>query len=252
MSIQVYKNYSITINAATVPIVWYGFETNDASGVIDSANGYNIPRANITSAAFPQWTAWTVVPGLVNNCFNTTQTGGVQGSINPSPFDLSGNKSITVRFWFNSTFLDNGVFLYYEVNTPCFGCRFIGGAANANIKARCYLQMATTPLQFGDITIACTPNAWHRMVFQFDQPNGLLGIQLDNNAMQTQAITVPAPPFANTNKVGQYFYIIQAAPQGGGNSNLDELTIWNSKLSSSQLLYDWNGGSGRSYPNTPP
>lgn len=250
MSVSCRKDYSLTvISPLPDPVLWYAFETLDAGGVIDAYNGYDIPRANITSAIFPDpWTAWTVVPGLVNSAYQTVMNSGVQGTVNPSPFDLSGDKSVTVRFWFKCT--KNDSFVYWEVNTPCFGCRIAGNSGvPANLYFRCYLQMATTPSQYGDIAIACPATVWHRVVFQFDQPNGTLGIQLDDNAMTTQLFTVPAPPFTNNNKVGEYFYILHEAPTGvSQNAQWDELTIWNTLLTPAQLLYDWNGGAGRTWP----
>lgn len=250
MSVECHKDYKIVISSPLPdPVAWYAFESLDASGVVDAFDGYSIPRANITSAIFPNpWTAWTVVPGLVNNCYQTIMSNGVQGSVNPSPFDLSGAKSITVRWWFKCTKNDNSVF--WNVETPCFGCRIAGNNAfPANLYFRCYLQMATTPVQYGDIALVCPTGTWHRVVFQFDQPNGQLGIQLDDNAMTTQTFTVPAPPFVNNNKPGRYFYILHEAPSGGGqNAQWDELTIWNTLLTPDQLIWDWNGGNGRTYP----
>lgn len=248
MSTICHKDYSITVSSPLpTPVLYYKFESLDASGILDSADGYTIARTDIQSGVVPQWTGWTVVPGLLGNCYQTTLISGILGKINPSPFDLSGNKSITIRFWFKATYLDG--FSYWEVNTPCFGCRMVGDGTHAQLKFRCYLQMVTTPVQFGDLAIPCTPNVWHRAVFQYDNLTGNLMMQLDNGTMNTQPITNPAPPFTNNNKAGQYFYILDEAPSNGTQyTYIDELAIWNNLLTTSQLLYDWNSGNGVTYP----
>jgi hypothetical protein len=84
--------------------------------------------------------------------------------------------------------------------------------------------------------------AWHRIIAWFDNSNGEVGIQIDNNTPTTTTQSDKLPESSTTFLIGDNF---------GDSSDvfLDEVAFWKDYvLTSADRLFDWNSGAGQTYP----
>lgn len=229
MSIVCQQPLAINVGAAA----YFNCDTI-ATGMIDQAQGNSMAPANITG--------WVLQPGLIGNCFQSFF--GATGFVQPWPIDLSAG-DITIRMWIKTDNLSNAS--SWLVQIPSFFLSLGDDGTHTHFDIFTGLRMATTP-NSQELIVPSTNNVWHRIIGQYNHLTGTTGIIVDNNAIVTQKITIPVPPFQNINN-GNTLRITTAGAGGGAQSYIDEIAIFNFLLTPAQLQADYNAGLGTTYPN---
>lgn len=193
----------------------------------------------VAGSAFP-----TVEPGIINaGFFNLSGvSSGSWGRNTDAQWELTGEAAFTMRAWFwysgTSSTLYNTV-----VNSA--GARyalymfdpFLGPVFKFQIRG----SIGYTHKHY-----AAIPGiGWHRVIGIFRNGCGSY-LKIDNNATTFFPDAIGLYP-------GSTFFEI-ALPNTAlpyPKTGIDEVGVWRGAWSEAQMLYDWNGGAGRSYPDVP-
>ena len=89
---------------------------------------------------------------------------------------------------------------------------------------------------------------WHFFAITFDILTGDLGFNIDQSGMTTQFATIPASGANTTGRV--YMGGNGGSTIGSFLMKVDEFAIYNRVLSSAQLNYLYNSGTGRTWPGS--
>lgn len=89
-------------------------------------------------------------------------------------------------------------------------------------------------------------NGWHFFVITYDSTTNTLGFDVDRTGITTAAI--PALPAGSSTLGGAFVSVSAVAPNGSLEGLFDEFAIYPDVLTSTQLDYLYNSGSGRTWP----
>lgn len=220
-----------------VSLVAY-YKCNDvAFPYVDSLAGKNMTA--VAGSAFP-----TVEPGIISTgFFNLAGVGsGSWGRNTDAQWELTGEAAFTLRAWFwysgtsstiydtivNSTGARYAIYMFDPFLGPVFKFQIRGSAGYTHKH------------------YAAIPGVgWHRVIGIFRNGCGSY-LKIDNNATTFFPDAIGLFP-------GSTFFEIQlpnalfAYPKTG----VDEVGVWRGAWSETQMLYDWNSGAGRTYPDVP-
>ncbi len=222
---------SFTISGATSPLPFSYYKCDEPAGAllaVDSISGFDMttvfplvkwPTAKIGTAF------WDPRPGLSN-------TPDIRWDFSATGF--------TVRFWFEMGSIDPTNSTFFIINTQRWEITLKG-----DLGLFTQFPQLKVTLADGDHTVN-GPNltdltAFHRLMCGWEKGVGLW-IKFDNDPTTTTAATANA---AFLGAAEGFFLGPTNEPQQVG---IDEVGIWNRTLTAAEILYDWNGGAGRTYP----
>lgn len=145
------------------------------------------------------------------------------------------NHSFTVRFWYKPTLGNPGSLAIFWNNDQTFTI-FRWESSPFMMEMSCRTVAGTEWVDSSALTVG----DWNRVICWFEEGVGL-GIKINNDAAVTFATASPLAPLGSS-----YPYLSMS--HFVGNDAIDEIGIWNQKLSDADMLFDWNGGAGRTYP----
>lgn len=222
--------YTMTVNPVTTVFAYFKLDEADgAADLVDSVAAANL--ANSTGAM-------DSVPGKIGtgmelgNAINTRFQNGPDAH-----WVFSG--SFTVRFWFktpgtstNGYLLGTGVGnqwdVFYDPDYPNM-INFLVYTTGGTLSI---LAPVTNDAQ------------WHEYVFWFEAGVGI-GAKVDNGVAITSAGTDPISPPATLTLYLQNTHFWDPGVQ------IDEIAIWNRKLTDAEMTFDWSSGNGKTYPDVP-
>jgi hypothetical protein len=216
---------------------------------------------------FPlQGTAGVVglVPGKLSNCIGdmldpANWSASLESTIAIPEFF---NSSFTMRFWVRFDIprdaFSNAVI---SIQTPLFRCSVAVQDVGAGPTLAGGVLMRTVS---SAESVMPTPgpgfidgSQWHRFVFQLDYPNKTMSVKVDDAAAYTHVMSDVTVPYNSSPTVYGPLLMIDLttnmSPDGEGGTGLscapaaiyfDELALWSSLLSASDLTLDWNSGVG--------
>lgn len=140
--------------------------------------------------------------------------------------------SFTVRFWYKPT---NGwpssLDLFWNNDQTFTFARWED--ATFKLTLSCRTVAGTELVASSDLTVG----SWNRIIGWFEDGVGL-GIKINNDASVLFPTVSPLDPLG-----ASYPYLSMS--HFVGNDAIDEIAIWNRKLSAAEMLADWNNGNGR-------
>lgn len=227
MSVTCQKDFTITINQ----IAYYAYykldEATLSTALIDQVSGYTLNAGS-----------WHMVstPGKIGTAFdlgNGTNTQFVNG---PDAHWVFHN-SFSLRVWImiNPTF---GVYHLFGTGVgDQWWITYIAGSGFIEFTVE------TTGGSVWVDTDPLTPGVWHHLVFWFEQGVGL-GVRVDNVATNLSPTT---DPIDDTMSATETLYLNNSHFIASGNA-IDEIAIWDHKLTDAEITADWNNGNGVTYP----
>lgn len=139
--------------------------------------------------------------------------------------------SFTVRFWFKSLFYPGSNYRIAAGLT--WEARRIAGGSN-------YVRFSVDTTG-GTVLVNCPAlgyGVWNRIIVWFENGVGL-GIKVNDDA---PTLVATADPIAYAATDMLLLYVDPA------NDALDEVAVWNRKLTTTEMTADWNAGAGKTYP----
>lgn len=247
MSLACPKLFTITVNFPFPdPIVYYKLDSIPPG---NEAHDYG-PNHLDTNINNPIVTA---VAGKITNAYSWGAAGVRYLNLVDPHLDLTG-LSWTIRAWIklnaNPGFFYNYPFGLVATQILRLAAKGIGGTLpipGSDSEARPYFAWAGGWVwsDQGNINSVMKDLAWHRVVVRYDLGSNTVGITIDNGTEDT-AITGGAFPGVGV------ITPRMAGPDSGGAPADDvstcEIGLWPFRWSDAQMLYDWNGGLGRTYP----
>lgn len=180
-------------------------------------------------------------------------SGGLQLGVSSLEWDAATDAEwtmagdFTVRFWLKPVYsiLGAGHYIVYSHGIPDQWSINLNadvwspGDMAIHFTVDCVGSMA-------DIySPALTLGAWNHCVLWFEQGVGV-GCRIDAGVTSTAADADPISPPA----LGNPQLIVGCSHFWGANV-LDEIGIWKRKLTSAEIVSDYNTGTGKTYPNVP-
>jgi hypothetical protein len=154
-------------------------------------------------------------------------------------FQFSG--SFTIRFWYyEDGSLSQLSLLANDAGDESFRIRANNAPGDNGIIFSMF-DSGNTGFDLNPTSGTALGAGWHRVIVWYEHGVGM-GAKIDNDASVTLAQTggIYATP-------GNRLYMhVSSTPASG--CKIDEISIWNQILTESEMLADWNGGSGRTYP----
>lgn len=241
------KNFTITItNPVIPPIFYYKLEAIGAGNAAIDSGPYGLDT-NINAGGV------TIVAGIITNA-HMWGTAGVRFRNTPDAhLDLTG-LDWTLRAWIKFNALPGFFYNYpiYLTNTRVItlSAKGVGGTLpipGSDSECRPYFGWTGGKVWADQTNTAsvCKDLAWHRVVVRYDFATNTPGITLDNGTEDTTrvgvvfpAVTTIAPRMAGPDNLG--------AP----NNDLStcEIGLWPYRWSDAEMLSDWAGGAGTTYP----
>jgi len=231
------KDYTLTVaSAVPVPFAYFKCDELAGTGIVDSIAAYVLVKSTVAFPTEPGFIGTSVRIGAYPPDPFFKASNFYAGVADMAHWDLS-DTSWTLRCWANVS--GDTVDLATCLSTPDqFQLRWL---STGNAEFNAYLGPEPLP---DTISSPMADSAWHRVICWYDKGVGI-GLKIDNNASVTMA---------NTDLLGaggQRFRV--GGPLGYGTppagfSTIDEVAIWKQKLTDDEMLYDWNGGAGRTYP----
>jgi hypothetical protein len=218
------------------PFVYYKCEALD---------GTDAPEAIIgkVMAAYPPGNVPTIVPGFIDNCYNTFTRGLQRGG--DADFNLlaGGTVGCTIRFW-----------LKIKVSNPHNGFAQLFDSTFAASKNISFDHNVTTPedcrvrlrndagTQFTVVTAGFLIDTWHHIVVTIDPVGGTMKLYLDAGAPTSVAV---AGPFV---EVMDAIRLSWDTGYGQASQLVDEIAIWKQVLTDAEIALDYNSGTGQTWP----
>lgn len=251
MSFNCSKELSIHV-APSGPVVtlraYYKCEETTGTFAVDShTNNLDLNCLDIFGA-----TTVATGAGIIGNGFRCYTGGGNDKFFNSATpptystntdFDFSST-GFTIRLWHNPLSLTNDSLINCVPHpTHPWSLNLTGGKYVFNTHL-------TTGFIESDVTVTSTNSygsGWHRIIIWWEPGVGC-GMKIDNDASDTVANTT------GVSLVPTLFYFAWAFGtlfSGKAQTNGDEFGLWEGKWSDAQMLYDWNSGAGRTYPDVP-
>ena len=213
-----------------------GTNTGSSTGQID-LSASTIASYTITydttssgSSVCPNTSTQTVEIALATLSNNKSIVfDGVDDYIDAGTDSISGALSLqgnfTISFWFYEGSFSNGIHVISRENTSSYGWRVQFDAANIALRANSTTQ--ATKYQ----TPVPSTNQWHHLVFTYDGGTHPLCYIDGQSVTLTQGFsTWFAPPNNSYN-----FRIGKADGFSGFSGSIDEVAIWNTALTSTQV-----------------
>jgi hypothetical protein len=206
------------------PFAYYKLE--EASGsAVDSIAAYNFLNTGNPAQ---------LVAGKINLAYDLTDhgAGGVAAqTASTASVDFSA-VSFTIRMWVKQ----NGLFAGSFLNDDNFNWNIANGLDG---KIHCGTNLMNT-LPFEITTTNINDGNFHRVILLQDTPGKKIYLKLDNNATATYAFATAGVPVAGASRWDL---------NGFSGLILDEVAIWKGiVLTEPQMLFDWNGGVGVTWP----
>lgn len=219
------KEFTITVNPPTVPYYAY-YKLDEATlstALIDQVSGFTLGAS-----------AWHMVntPGKIGgsldmgNGTNTTFQNG------PDAHWIFSD-SFTIRFWIKTSATGGNYFMFGTGDQ--WNVTFIGGSDTLE-----FLVSTTMGDAFVD-TPVLTNGVWHEVFFWWEEGVGC-GCRVDNGADVTSANTDPI----DTSFIVDTLYLQNSHFMNPGFA-IDEIAIWDHKLTDAEMTIDWNGGAGTTF-----
>lgn len=143
----------------------------------------------------------------------------------------------TLRFWYKPSNILMGAhaFIYNEdVSFTVSRVQIAPGTVSIRLSCATTGGTVSATADFA----AAEVNAWNMITCWFEETVGL-GIQINTNAAVTQATADPLDyAFASAFVIGIDHH--QTSPEA-----VDEVALWNRKISDAEITADWNNGNGR-------
>lgn len=235
-------------------LAWYKFESltgpfpGDSEGLPTSSNRTLVGSIGGGGAAI------NTVAGKVGNAVEFIGAGGDDASqvVNNKP-ELVFHDQITFTGWINVNeavaTANNSVVLSYTWSllgggSDQVGFKFYHPGLDPMVTAWNIYQFAGVDV---DIPFAI---GWHFFVFTFDRLTGELTIEIDRGG----ATHLAGAARAASDITAGAFFELMADPDGLGAliAHYDEVAVWDGLLTSAQLDWLYNSGTGRTYPPASP
>lgn len=151
--------------------------------------------------------------------------------------------SFTLRFWYkpHAGHLGNLAFIFND--DVSFTVYRAQSGPTISVEFSCNTLVGGV-VTVTDAFTAGEVDAWNRVVCWFENGVGL-GIKINAHADVLQATSNALRYIAPSGFVVGIDRF-QVSPEA-----VDEVALWNRKLTSSEMLTDWNAGAGKTYPNVP-
>lgn len=234
MGIQVCKDYTLTV-ADPTPDCFAYFKCDDAAPVDAMVNSvdatYNLPR-------------WDAIPGVsVAGKLGTAIRIGVTRTRwshgDDAHWVMDGD--FTVRFWIYATY-DNAVesILWAGNQWQVWLVGDIPSPGQVGIE---FQLMTVDGVEVLDSSSGLVLGAWNHVVIWFEEGVGL-GMKFNNGAAMTISTAFDIQPYAGLSLNVRGWDTMPA-------DRIDEIGIWKRKLTDAEITYDYNSGTGRTYPDVP-
>lgn len=223
----------LTLSVLPAPAAYYKCDALVSSGagedkLVDAVGGRDLLHGTETFS--------TIVPGKVGNCILGCNSNGFNNSFvtDVSPFwDLQGTDFTYVMWFKQSPLLTAYGLILGNLDQASFW-------THNDPELEIYLDLDTGAFTH---TFAIPDDGWHRYVLWYKQ-NTEIGVKLDNNA---SIVTPTTYPISTIPDVDRKIYL-SAWRAASIFMYFDEIGIWKTALSESQLSFLWNSGAGRTYP----
>ena len=229
MSVTCEKSYNLEVVQASTAFAYYACEDSGGTTLADSVGNLDLTGDAVVSTA-----------GKIANAILTGSAFTLKSWTNgPNPvWDFTGS-SFTVRFWYKTALQGQSRVIVenddqFEWNYDCDG---------VTMNNMFTVFFDTAPFFVDVFAGPVTDTDWHRFIGWYERGVGI-GCKLDNNASVTAAHTGELDTASGTFFVGGIPAVFTPNP-------IDEIAVWKRKLTESEMLYDWNGGAGRTYPDIP-
>jgi len=224
-----FKQLAIAQENVSLPYAYY--KCDEAAGsltAVDSISGYDLtttnpivkwPTAKIGTAFWDPWT-------------NLRNTPDIHWDFSATGF--------TVRLWFEMGSISSLNSVFWILQTQRWYLMLIGDAflGTQFPRFRVTLTDGDHDVDGPDLT---DTTSFHRLMAGWEKGVGIW-IKFDNDATITSAAIQDAA-FLGASE--GFFLGPTNEPQQMG---IDEVAIWNRTLTAAEILNDWNGGAGRTYP----
>lgn len=236
--------------ASGVPSPTFYWKMNSiVAGTSPASVGGNdliLGKVSLTTFVFSTGGGQAIVPGLISDAISfpsPSYPAFLDVAASTNPLSISSTDSFTFRIWAKNPAIG-------FVNT--LETRFISnpgdlnthsGGAHVAISSDAFYMHRPIPydeqsLNFGaDDTGAL---GWHRIIVSFDPATNTMLAKFDNNTSRTFV-----------NPVGSSVDVLdlQALFIDGFDTQMCECGVWkNIVLTEAQMLVDWNGGAGTTFP----
>lgn len=177
-------------------------------------------------------------PGKISTALQIGQLGGGAGNTTwtNGPDEHWVCTDFTVRFWYNF----GAVVTVQEAILWTDQFTIYRDDSYAGPKMTFWLQAAGQWLS--SVPTFDVGSGWHRIVAWFEEGVGL-GLKIDDETSTTHATTDPLDTVTETT--------LSLRSDNDLYDIIDEIAIWNRKLTDAELTTDWNSGSGKTYPDVP-
>lgn len=214
-----------------VPLAYYQCEETVAPA-LDLVAGYNLST---------QFGAIASVPGKIGKAFNMGTWGG--RTVSTARFNFYQH-AFSLRCWINPDFGFNfptGNYNATIVLSQSWGLSWLGAIPGIHWEVVDDLG-ASVAVESGPIA-----SGWHRVVCWWEPGVGV-GLKIDNGPSLHTASTRTG--LLDLGDGPLTFPETGGAPAPG--QSLDEVVVWDIVLTEEDMLFDWNGGAGRTYPRLLP
>lgn len=235
MSITCSKEYTITLAASEPPCFAY-FKLNEASPANTLANEVDDFDLAISSGA------GVSVPGKLGTALQLPGAADTCRWINGPDAHWVMTGDFTVRFWIKPLY------------DPAGNDQILWAGAQWSVWlmpnfwafGKMYLEflVETNPgSAFVDPPTELNLGAWNHVILWFEQGVGC-GAKINNGADILEPAVNPIQAYATLDLNLRRWHDF-------GSIEMDEIAIWNRKLTAAEMTHDWNSGNGRTYPNVP-
>jgi hypothetical protein len=232
-----FKELSIAEDAAALPYAYYKCDEPAGSLVaVDSIAGFDLVTVN----PIVKWPTAKIGTAFFDPLLN------LQDSIASTHWDFAAT-GFTVRLWFelNTVPVSNAFFILNVNSSPSNITQWDLTLQSSLVPSfrqfprfRIVLNGISSFVDGPDLT---DTTAFHRLMCGWEKGVGVW-IKFDNDATISVANTDPS---LNGGNLTKFFLGPTNEPQAMG---IDEVGIWNRTLTAAEILADWNGGAGVTYP----
>lgn len=223
-----FKQLTIAENLS-LPYAYYKCDEPAGSlTAVDSISAYNLTTVN----PIVKWPTAKIGTAFWDPWLNLRNTPDIHWDFSATGF--------TVRIWFEMGGAAAVANSFFILNTQRWELtlQFLLGPTRQFPRFKVTLADGDHTVTGSDVLF---DSAFHRLIFGWEKGVGLW-LKHDNDATITTAATANA---AFLGAAEGFFLGPTNEPQQMG---IDEVGIWNRTLTPAEILSDWNGGAGRTYP----
>lgn len=217
------------IQSVTAPPYYAYYKLDEAAPanmLVDQIGGFNMTRFSGIA---------TSIAGKIGTAMSLGGVNRPQWITADDHWILTG--SFTIRIWFKPVH-DSGSSLF--LIHPQFRVSKWGTVAPPTFDAYIFFDVVTTAGSVSLQSSAMTVGAWNHVVCVFESGVGLT-VYINNGAPTVSATVNLIQPIPSG-------YILIDTFAAAGPDGIDEIAIWNKKLTAAEITADWNGGNGVTYP----